>query len=160
MSGDRGAENAISLVKTPGALVKYVAEKQIDVIVLAMDERRKELPVHELLDCKMGGVEVLDLLTFFERHTSKIRLDIMQPSWLFLSEGFEVNNFRRMWKRMFDLCCVLLLLPVVSPVAAISAIAVFVESRGRDGVIYSHTRVSENGRPFQIYKFRSMVTEA
>ena len=160
MSGDRGAEDAISLVKTPGALVKYVAEKQIDVIVLAMDERRKELPVHDLLDCKMGGVEVLDLLTFFERHTSKIRLDIMQPSWLFLSEGFEVNNFRRMWKRMFDLCCVLLLLPVVFPVAAISALAVLVESRGRDGVIYSQTRVSENGRPFQIYKFRSMVTEA
>lgn len=160
MSGDRGAEDAISLVKTPGALVKYVAEKQIDVIVLAMDERRKELPVHDLLDCKMGGVEVLDLLTFFERHTSKIRLDIMQPSWLFLSEGFEINNFRRMWKRMFDLGCVLLLLPVVLPVVAISVIAILVESRGRGGVIYSQTRVSENGRHFQIYKFRSMVTEA
>ena len=160
MSGDRGAENAISLIKTPGALVKYVAEKQIDVIVLAMDERRKELPVHELLDCKMGGVEVLDLLTFFERHTSKIRLDIMQPSWLFLSEGSEVNNFRRMWKRAFDVVCVLLLLPIVLPVAAISAIAILVESRGRGGVIYSQTRVSENGRHFQIYKFRSMITEA
>jgi sugar transferase (PEP-CTERM system associated) len=160
MSGDRDAENTISLVKTPGALVKYVAEKQIDVIVLAMDERRKELPVHDLLDCKMGGVEVLDLLTFFERHTSKIRLDIMQPSWLFLSEGFEVNNFRRMWKRAFDVACVLLLLPVVLPVAVISAIAVLVESRGRGGVIYSQTRVSENGRHFQIYKFRSMITEA
>ena len=160
MSGDNGAENTISLVKTPGALVKYVADKQIDVIVLAMDERRKELPVHDLLDCKMGGVEVLDLLTFFERHTSKIRLDIMQPSWLFLSEGFEVNNFRRMWKRMFDLTCVLLLLPVVLPIAAISAIAVLAESRGRGDVIYRQTRVSENGRHFQIYKFRSMVTEA
>ena len=160
MSGDRDAGNTISLVKTPGALVKYVAEKQIDVIVLAMDERRKELPVHELLNCKMGGVEVLDLLTFFERHTSKIRLDIMQPSWLFLSEGFEINNFRRMWKRVFDIACVLLLLPVVLPVAAISALAVLIESRGRGGVIYSQTRVSENGRHFQIYKFRSMVSEA
>ncbi|MEN8207529.1 MAG: TIGR03013 family XrtA/PEP-CTERM system glycosyltransferase [Pseudomonadota bacterium] len=160
MLGDRDVEDAISLVNTPGALVKYIAEKQVDVIVLAMDERRKGLPVHDLLDCKMGGVEVLDLLTFFERHTSKIRLDIMQPSWLFLSEGFEVNNFRRMWKRAFDMACVLLLLPVVLPVAAISAIAVFVESRGRGGVIYSQTRISENGRPFQIYKFRSMVTEA
>ena len=160
MPGDREAESGISLVKTPGALVKYVADNQIDIIVLAMDERRKGLPVHELLDCKMGGVEVLDLLTFFERHTSKIRLDIMQPSWLFLSEGFEVNNFRRMWKRVFDVTCVLLLMPVVLPLAALSAVAILIESRGRQGVIYSQTRVSENGRLFQIYKFRSMVVEA
>ena len=160
MPGDREAESGISLVKTPGALFKYVAENQIDIIVLAMDERRKGLPVHELLDCKMGGVEVVDLLTFFERHTSKIRLDIMQPSWLFLSEGFEVNNFRRMWKRMFDVACVLVLLIVVLPLAALSALAILIESRGRQGVIYSQTRVSENGRLFQIYKFRSMVIEA
>jgi sugar transferase (PEP-CTERM system associated) len=160
MPGDQEGKSSISMVKTPGALVKYVAENQIDVIVLAMDERREGLPVHELLDCKMGGVGVLDLLTFFERHTSKIRLDIMHPSWLFLSEGFEVNNFRRMWKRLFDIACVLLLLPVVLPVAVLAAIAIWIDGRGREGVIYSQTRVTENGRLFQIYKFRSMVVEA
>jgi sugar transferase (PEP-CTERM system associated) len=160
MPGDREGGSGISLVKTPGALVKYVVEHQIDVIVLAMDDRREGLPVHELLDCKMGGVGVLDLLTFFERYTSKIRLDIMQPSWLFLSEGFEVNNFRRMWKRLFDINCVLLLLPIVLPVATVAAIAIWIDGRGREKVIYSQTRVSENGRLFQIYKFRSMIVEA
>jgi len=160
MPGDRELESRISLVKTPGALVKYVAENQIDIIVLAMDDRRERLPVHELLDCKMGGVGVFDLLTFFERHTSKIRLDIMQPSWLFLSEGFEVNNFRRMWKRVFDVTCCLMLLPAVLPIATLVAIAVWIDGRGREGVIYSQTRVSENGRLFQIYKFRSMIVGA
>ena len=160
MPGDRETDSRISMANTPGALVKYVADNNVDAIVLAMDERREGLPVHELLDCKMGGIEVLDLLTFFERYTSKIRLDIMQPSWLFLSEGFEVNNFRRMWKRMFDIACVLVLLPVVLPVGIIASLTILVESRGREGVIYSQTRVSENGRHFQIYKFRSMVVEA
>ena len=160
MPGDRDTDSRISMAKTPGAMVKFVTENNIDVIVLAMDERREGLPVHELLDCKMGGVEVLDLLTFFERYTSKIRLDIMQPSWLFLSEGFEINDFRRMWKRLFDIACVLVLAPVVLPVAMLASIAILIESRGREGVIYSQTRVSENGRYFQIYKFRSMVIEA
>jgi sugar transferase (PEP-CTERM system associated) len=160
MPGDRDTDSRISMANTPGALVKYVADNNVDAIVLAMDERREGLPVHELLDCKMGGVEVLDLLTFFERYTSKIRLDIMQPSWLFLSEGFEVNNFRRLWKRLFDIACVLVLLPVVLPVGIIASLAILVESLGREGVIYSQTRVSENGRHFQIYKFRSMVVEA
>jgi len=160
MPGDKDADSSISLINTPGALFNYVTEKQVDIILLAMDEQRRGLPVHELLDCKMGGVEVLDLLTFFERHTSKIRLDIMQPSWLFLSEGFEVNQFRRLWKRIFDVACVLVLLPVVLPVAAIASLAVFIEGRGRAGIFYIQTCVSENGRPFQIYKFRSMISGA
>ncbi|MGB5179466.1 MAG: sugar transferase, partial [Gammaproteobacteria bacterium] len=49
---------------------------------------------------------------------------------------------------------------VVLPVAAISVMAILIESRWREGVIYSQTRVSENGRLFQIYKLRSMVVEA
>ncbi len=161
MTGDElDANKGIGLVNTPGALVKYVAEKNIDVIVLAMDERRKGLPVHELLDCKMGGVSVIDLLTFFERYTNKIRLDIMQPSWIFLSDGFTVSNFRRTWKRLLDIACLVVLTPFVLPLVVLSMLAILIESRGRGGVFYSQTRVGENGKLFNIYKFRSMVVNA
>lgn len=160
MPGDQQEGKGISLVNTPGALVKFVDGKDVDVIVLAMDERRMGLPVHELLDCKMGGIEVVDLLTFFERYTNKIRLDIMQPSWLFLSDGFQVSNFRRLWKRLFDITVVCILLPLVLPLVLILVLAIFIESKGRGSVLYSQTRVGENGRLFQIYKFRSMVVDA
>jgi len=160
MPGDFENNKGPSLVNTQGALAKYVAEKQIDVIVLAMDERRKGLPVHDLLDCKMGGVEVVDLLTFFERHTNKIRLDIMQPSWLFLSEGFRVSHFRRLWKRIFDIATVLVLTPIVLPIVALVIIALLIECKCRSSVFYTQTRVGEHGRLFQIYKFRSMVVNA
>jgi len=160
MPGDVTEDRAISFVNSPGALAKYVDEKQVDVIALAMDERRKGLPVHDLLDCKMGGVDVIDLLTFFERYTNKIRLDIIQPSWLFLSDGFKVSHFRKMWKRLLDLCSVLFLSIFVSPIVIIATVALLIESRGRGPVFYAQTRVGEYGRPFQIYKFRSMVTNA
>lgn len=160
MPGDLESSKGPSLVYTQGALAKYVAEKQIDIIVLAMDERREGLPTHDLLDCKMGGVDVIDLLTFFERNTDKIRLDIMQPSWLFLSNGFRVSHFRRMWKRIVDIISVLLVAPLVAPIALLAALAVYVESRGKGSVFYTQTRVGEFGRPFQIYKFRSMATNA
>lgn len=158
--GDEAAQRGITLINTPGALTKFVHDAGIDVIVLAMDDRRSGLPVHELLDCKMGGVEVIDLLTFFERHTSKIRLDIMQPSWLFLSDGFQVSSFRRLWKRMFDVCCVLVMGPIVLPIVIVAALAILVESRFRGSAFYTQTRVGEGGRLFQIYKFRSMIVNA
>lgn len=160
MPGDFVADKGPTLVNTKGALSMYVAEKQIDVVVLAMDERRMGLPVHDLLDCKMGGVDVIDLPTFFERYTGKIRLDIVKPSWLFLSEGFKVSHFRKLWKRIFDILTVLILAVIISPLALIAVIALFIEGKFRAPVFYSQTRVGENGRLFQIYKFRSMTTSA
>ena len=160
MPGDQTEGKGIPLAQIPGALTNLVQEHRVDVIVLAMDDRRSGLPVHELLDCKMGGVEVIDLLTFFERHTSKIRLDIMQPSWLFLSDGFQVSNFRRMWKRMFDVSVVLVLAPVVLPIILLAGMAILLECLCRESAFYTQTRVGEGGRLFQIYKFRSMAVDA
>jgi len=160
MPGDQNHKKVIGLAQTPGALVKFVAKKRIDVIVLAMDERRNGLPVHDLLDCKMSGIEVIDLLTFFERYTNKVRLDIVQPSWLFLSDGFQVNNLKRLGKWIFDIAAVFLLLPIVLPIALLTSLAILVESGFKGPVLYSQTRVGQNGRLFKVYKFRSMSVNA
>ena len=138
----------------------FVREKQIDEIVLAVDDRRKSLPVHEILDCKMDGVKVIDMLTFFERETGKVKLELVNPSWLFLSDGFRISNLSRMFKRSLDILISLLLLPIFLPVMLVVAIAVWLESRGCGSVIYRQTRVGNGGKEFQIYKFRSMCVGA
>ena len=56
MPGYQGRDKGIGLARTPGAVVKFVAGKNIDVFVLAMDERRKGLQVHVLIDCKLSGI--------------------------------------------------------------------------------------------------------
>lgn len=160
MPCDVEKNKGISPAKKRGAITKFVAEKNIDVIVMAMDDRRNSLPVQDLLDCKMGGVSVIDLLTFFERYTNKIRLDIMQPSWMFLSDGFTVSSFRRIWKRLMDILFALVLVPLVFPFFILAVILIQAESMGRGAVFYSQTRVGEGGRLFQIYKFRTMVNDA
>jgi len=160
LAGDQEAEKEHNLVIPSESLIRYVEEKDIDEIVLAADDRRKGFPVQDLLDCKMSGISVLDLLSFFERETGKIRLDILHPSWLFLSDGFHESTFRRAWKRSFDIVVVLLLLPVTLPIMALVTAVILVESRGRGPVLYSQTRVSENEQRFRIHKFRSMVEDA
>jgi len=52
------------------------------------------------------------------------------------------------------------LLPIALPFALLVSLAIFIESGGRGGVIYSQVRVKQYGKPFNIYKFRSMVTNA
>lgn len=158
--GDTKDCGECDIVKPDGRLINYVADNHIDQIVLAADERRKGLPVQDLLDCKMSGIEVIDLLSFFEQETGQIRLDILQPSWLFLSQGFGVSTFRLVKKRLFDVAIVLLLLPLVVPVMILSALAILLDNKCKGGVLYRQTRVGKNGRLFEIYKFRSMVVDA
>ncbi|MGD8630431.1 MAG: TIGR03013 family PEP-CTERM/XrtA system glycosyltransferase [Gammaproteobacteria bacterium] len=148
------------VIHSDGHLRDIVREHQIEEIVLAVDDRRKALPVHEILDCKMDGVTVIDMLTFFERETGKIKLGLVNPSWLFLSDGFRISTFSLVLKRGLDILASLLMLPFFLPVMLLVAIAIRLESGGTGSVIYQQTRVGAGGKEFQIYKFRSMRIDA
>jgi sugar transferase (PEP-CTERM system associated) len=152
--------NNQAVIQYDRPLREIVKEGRVDEIVLAVDDRRKGMPVTDLLDCKMEGVDVIDLLTFFERETGKVNLKLMNPSWLFLSDGFRVSTVRLVTKRVFDVFVSLLLLPIFLPAMVLVAAAVWFESRGMEPVIYKQVRVGEGNKDFTIYKFRSMGSNA
>jgi lipopolysaccharide/colanic/teichoic acid biosynthesis glycosyltransferase len=58
-------------------------------------------------------------------------------------------------KRLFDLAFAGLLLLPILPVMALEAIAIAIDSRGP--VLFVQERVGMHGRPFQMYKFRTMI---
>ena len=157
---NKNTGDSLDIILYDKPLREIVRERRIDEIVLAVDDRRKGMPVVDLLDCKMEGVDVIDLLTYFERETGKVKLDLMNPSWLFLSDGFRVGTVRLIAKRVFDVLVSLLLLPIFLPVMVLVAAAVWFESRGMEPVIYKQVRVGENNNNFTIYKFRSMGANA
>lgn len=61
-------------------------------------------------------------------------------------------------KRMFDIVCSGILLVVLSPVFAVLAIAIKIDSPGP--VFYRQERVTQYGRLFRIHKFRTMINHA
>src|SRR5262245_42885074 len=48
-------------------LLRIAKDLGVQEIVIAMDDRRREFPLRELLACRLSGVEVVDLITFLER---------------------------------------------------------------------------------------------
>ena len=66
--------------------------------------------------------------------------------------------YKHFFKRFFDIVFAVLLLVLLSPVLLIAAIAVKVESRGP--IIFKQERLGRGGKPFWIYKFRSMCVNA
>lgn len=159
----RGTEDFIDqshIIKLKMALKDYCVINEIDEIVLAVDDRRKSFPVKDLLDCKMSGIELLDLATFFERETGKIRLDQIQPSWFMLSSGFHKSSFQSVAKRIFDLASGSILFFLTWPFMLLSVIAIKLDEGLNAPVIFRQIRIGEEGRPYQIFKFRSMRVDA
>ena len=58
------------------------------------------------------------------------------------------------WKRVFDVVCAALGLLALSPVLLVCALLVGLTSPG--GVLFRQERIGKDGKPFTIYKFRSM----
>ncbi len=61
-------------------------------------------------------------------------------------------------KRVFDIVVALILLILLSPVFLVLAIAIKIDSEGP--VFFRQVRVTQYGKEFEIYKFRTMITNA
>lgn len=61
-------------------------------------------------------------------------------------------------KRIFDLVLAIILLIILSPLFIIIAIAIKIDSKGP--VMFRQTRVTQYGKKFRIFKFRTMITDA
>jgi exopolysaccharide biosynthesis polyprenyl glycosylphosphotransferase len=65
---------------------------------------------------------------------------------------------RRLGKDVIDRCLGALLLVVALPVVTVAGLAVTLTSPG--GVFYRQVRIGRDGRPFRMYKLRTMVADA
>jgi sugar transferase (PEP-CTERM system associated) len=125
-----------------------------------MDERRGNLPVKELLDARLKGVQVIDLLEFMERESGKIRIDLVNPGWLIFSSGFRISRLREFSQRTVDLVASATLIFFSWPIMLLVAAAIMLEDGIRAPVLYRQCRVGKGGVPINVLKFRSMSVDA
>jgi sugar transferase (PEP-CTERM system associated) len=152
--------SSLVLSRTPGDSLLSVAERHaVDQIVVGVRDRRGGgLPLQELLDCRMKGIRVVELPTFFEREYRQVMLESLNPSWMVFGDGFRQGFLRDVAKRLFDLVASSVLLLVCLPVLLLAVICIYLES-GLP-VLYRQERVGRGGRIFTLYKLRSMRQDA
>ena len=148
------------LPMTPEDTLLSVVEKHaIDQIVVAVRDRRGGgFPVQQLLECRMKGVKIIELPTFFEREYRQVLLESLNPSWMVLGDGFHQGYFGNAVKRLFDLIASGALLLLALPVMLVAALCIYLESGGP--VLFRQERVGQGGRIFTLYKLRSMKNDA
>jgi sugar transferase (PEP-CTERM system associated) len=161
---EEGIQNEKLLhVKVDENFRNFIADNEIDEVVIACDQRRGTLPVEILFDCRLRGVEVTDLLNFMERETGQIVVNLMYPSWVIYSNGFNSQNYLRDALDYTMNCLMATLVLIFAwPFMLLTAIIIFIEDlKTKDAsVLYKQERVGLNGQLFKIIKFRSMRLDA
>lgn len=158
--GDEVLETKSDFLQRADSILDIAKRLEADEIVVAMDDRRGNLPVRELLEARVAGVEVIDLMEFLERETGKIRVDLVRPGWLIFSSGFRMSRFSQFCKRFVDLLASGTLLIITFPVILLIALAIKLEEGFRAPVFYRQERIGRNTKPFTVLKFRSMREDA
>ncbi len=158
--GDHVTAGADRLTTRPDDLFQWSIENQVDEVVVAMDDRRRGFPMHEFLECRLAGIDVLELPSFLERETGKVRLDVLSPSWLIFGGGFSASPLQRMLERGFDVFASFGLLVIALPVMLLAVLAIHIEDGWRAPVLYYQRRVGRYGHAFDVLKFRSMSVDA
>jgi sugar transferase (PEP-CTERM system associated) len=175
-SSDRAGYNLVGVVHHNGDVIEPLGEPvfeapdglkvlcqrlNIDELVVALQDRRQALPVKELLDCRLAGIGVTEFISFMERETGRIQLDLLSPAWMIFGEGFRRDGLRLFTARALDFLASGVLVLVTSPIMLLAALAVWLEDgRKGAGVLYRQNRVGYEGKVFALAKFRSMRMDA
>jgi sugar transferase (PEP-CTERM system associated) len=148
------------LLELSESLASYTQKMNIDLIVVALDEKRAETSIDELVESRLNGVEVIDLVNFFEQEAGKILVDFVSPGWLVYSSGFNSSATAKTSKRAFDIVTSFLLLMATWPIMLATVLAIMLEDGFKSPVLFRQNRVGLHGKEFQVLKFRSMTVDA
>ncbi len=144
----------------PAEAVQRLLEMKRPVhrIIIAMQDRRGGLPMRELMELRFRGVIVEDAGTLLERMSGKIQLDGLRPSSFLYAEGFRIKPSQQITRRIASSLAAALGLISFAPFFPIVALLVRLTSPGP--VFFRQVRCGLAGRPFTVYKFRTMRQDA
>ncbi len=144
-------------VVDPESLRELVRAQQVNTLVLAITHFKDPALLKSALECKLDGVMVYDMPSYYEMVTGKVPVEHVTDYWLIFTPllGVKRNVYNKRLKRSLDILLALTGLALSFPLSLCIAGAVKLESRGP--VLFRQRRVGLNGREFTLLKFRSMT---
>ena len=131
---------------------KIAEELRPHRVIVALAERRRRLPVQQLLAIRAHAVHVEDGAEVYERLAGKLAIESLAPSALIFSGDFI--KARRALRRLANFAFATAALVLAAPVMGLTAAIIKLDSRGP--IFFTQARAGLDGRPFRVVKFRTM----
>jgi exopolysaccharide biosynthesis polyprenyl glycosylphosphotransferase len=143
---------------TIGDLPQLVRELDIHRVIVIPGEADSDTMVEAISTAKASGVKVSILPRLFEVVGSSVEFDNIEGVTVLGVRRFGLSRSSAAIKRLTDVAGAAVGLILLSPLLLGIAVAIKLDSPGP--VFYRQWRVGRRGRPFRMFKFRSMVAEA
>lgn len=141
------------------SITSIIEKLKIGVIVIETS-KIKEFPdniIREIIDLRTKGVIVYEAEEFYEVINKRIPIVKLEAKKYIGDDIFSIKQRirHRLVKRAFDLAIVFFAFPFALPLTILGIILTLLSSKG--GAFFSQERVGRKGKPFKIYKIRTMV---
>ncbi len=135
-----------------------VEREKIDRVIVTVEDRTGRLSAELLLRLKTHGVAVEDACDAYEAITERVLPDGLRAARVLFSDGFYIPRALRVYKRLASILLASFGILVSFPIQILIAIAIKLDSSGP--AIFKQERIGKDGRPFVLFKFRTMVVNA
>jgi exopolysaccharide biosynthesis polyprenyl glycosylphosphotransferase len=102
--------------------------------------------------------EVIDIAEAYERIFYKIPVDLITPEWIIHSIKKQSTALYELISRILGIVVAVIIIIITLPVTIITALLIKLTDRGP--IFYHQTRTGLHGKPFKLYKFRSMIVNS
>ncbi|MDY0083125.1 MAG: sugar transferase, partial [Ignavibacteriaceae bacterium] len=148
-------------IKVEGAidqLVQVIDKLSAKEIIIALEKEDHDVLVDVISKTEGKNISLKIVPDLYEILSGQARTSQIYGMPLIDIMPELMPEWEKKLKRVIDLVVSLLILIVSSPVIFLTAIAIKIDSAGP--VLFKQERLGQNGKPFYVIKFRSMIKDA
>ncbi len=144
----------VEIYKSLKHIRAIVTAYEIDTVVLGIDIHEQSELTQELYELIFWDLDIVNVSTLYEHITGRVALSSLSESWF-------LENLNSTHTRLYDIfrwvvdyvvaAVLILLTALLTPI-----IALLIKSTSPGPLFYSQKRIGKNGKPFTLYKFRTM----
>ena len=148
----------INVLGKTADLHKIIPEYNIKIIIVAIRHEPDYQTLMDISECVPQGVSIWKMPSFYEKIAFKIPVQSITPDWFMYNFTSTQRPVYDVLKRIYDIIAASIILTVTMPVLLIIAIGVKLHDGGP--IIYTQPRIGKGGKPFKLYKIRTMCMNA
>ncbi|MEW6042610.1 MAG: exopolysaccharide biosynthesis polyprenyl glycosylphosphotransferase, partial [Elusimicrobiota bacterium] len=149
--------NNLKVLGSLNNLSSMIKRHKIQRIFIALPSVHKEKILDIVKVCKRYKVEYKIVPSLYDIVLQKVELSEIDGIPLIGIKEPRLSSFQMVSKRIFDLVFSILVLIMLCPLFIVIAVLVKLTSQGP--ILFKQVRIGKHGRPFTLFKFRSMYHE-
>ncbi len=137
---------------------RFIVQEKPDLVLLTLTHREHPRLVELVRECEGLNTDLMMVPDMLELMTSRVRIRELEGIPFIPIKHVPLSSWNAVLKRGFDIVVAVLLIILLSPLFAVTALLIRLTSPGP--VFYIQERVGLDGVSFPLIKFRSMRTDA